>query len=167
MENQTILSDNNGKFNWHKYNESQTKEKILFIKLLKELCDSLPKKYDSGGQTPLQLSHVIFCLGMKTYCLKSGRRIIGELELCRRAKLIDKVPHFNSLFNYLKNPAITFVLEELIKLTSLPLKAIEKKFCCDSSGFGNAVLHDRWSVIRQNYEKHHKYFKAHIFWSFN
>lgn len=147
---------------WTLYNKSQTKEKILFVKLLKELTDSLPKKYKSRGKKPLELPHIIFCLAMKTYCLKSGRRIIGELELCHRAKLIDKVPHFNTLFHYLKYPGITEVLYELIKLTSLPLKAIEKRFCCDSSGFGNSILHDRWSQVRKLYQKHHKYFKAHI-----
>ncbi|MFH1311084.1 MAG: transposase [Nanoarchaeota archaeon] len=161
MEIQTELPNKEESF-WTKYNKSQTKEKVLFVRLLKELCDTLPKKYRTHGRKPLELSHVIFCLCMKNYCLKSGRRIIGELELCKQAKLIEKIPHFNSLFNFLKKNDLTFVLEELIKLTSLPLKSIEKKFCCDSSGFGNAVIHDRWSAIRSNYEKHHKYFKAHI-----
>ena len=153
---------NNGESFWSLYNKSQTKEKVLFVKMLKELCEILPKKLRTRGNKPLELSHLIFCLCMKGYCLKSGRRIIGELELCKEAKLIDKVPHFNTLFHYLRNTDITIVLEDLIKLTSLPLKSIERKFCCDSSGFGNAVLHDRWSQIRQNYNKHHKYFKAHI-----
>jgi len=161
MEIQSELPDEQGSF-WTKYNKSQTKEKVLFVRLLRELCEILPRKYKTTGNKPLELSHVIFCLCMKSYCLKSGRRIIGELELCKEAKLIEKVPHFNSLFNYLKNPEITSILQDLIKLTSLPLKAVEKKFCCDSSGFGNAVIHDRWSQIRQQYQKHHKYFKAHI-----
>ena len=147
---------------WTRYNKSQTQEKVLFVKLLKELGDTLPKKYKSTGTKPLQLSHIIFCLCMKSYCLKSGRRIIGELEMCRKAKLIEKVPHFNTLFNYLRKPEITFVLEELIRFTSLPLKAIEKKFCTDSTGFGSSVLDDRWSQIRQQYSKHHRYYKAHI-----
>lgn len=147
---------------WTKYNKSQTKEKVLFVRLLKELCDTLPRRYRIKGKKPLELRHIIFCLCMKTYCLKSGRRIIGELDLLNRATLIEKVPHFNSLFNYLKNEDITFVLEELIKLTSLPLMSIERKFACDSSGFGNRILDDRWSVIRNKYSKHHKYYKAHI-----
>lgn len=147
---------------WTKYNRSQTKEKILFLRLLNELCNILPKKYKSKGNKPLELSHIIFCLTMKNYCLKSSRRIIGELEICRRIGLIDKVPHFNTLLNYLKNPSLTYVLQDLIRFTALPLKAVEKRFCCDSSGFGSSVIHDRWSQIRQQYQKHHKYFKAHI-----
>ncbi len=159
MEIQTEL---NKKSFWTLYNESQTKEKIVFLRLLKELCDILPKKHKSRRGKSLELSHIIFCLCMKSYCLKSGRRIIGELELCKRAKLIEKVPHFNSLFNYLKNPNLTLVLQDLIKITSLPLKNIERKFACDSTGFGMSVLDDRWSQIRQKYSKHHKYMKAHI-----
>lgn len=132
------------------------------MKLLKELTDLLPEKKRFEGRKPLRLASMIFCLCMKNYCLKSGRRAIGELELCRQGNLIQKVPHFNSLFGYLKNENLTPILENLIKLTSLPLKAIERKFCCDSSGFGTSVLHDRWSQVRSQHEKHHKYFKAHI-----
>jgi len=41
---------NEGNFDWHNYNLSQTKEKTLFLKLLTELCDTLPERYkvDSG-----------------------------------------------------------------------------------------------------------------------
>lgn len=42
------------------------------------------------------------------------------------------------------------------------MRAIEKKFCTDSTGFGLSVLDDRWSKIRQQYSKHQKYMKAHI-----
>ncbi len=147
---------------WTLYNKSQTQEKVLFLKLLVELCNTVPTKYRTRGIKPIELSHVIFCICMKSYCLKSSRRIIGELEICKRLGLINKVPHFNTILNYLRNPCLTLVLHELIKLTSLPLKAIEKKFCADSSGFGNSVLDDRWSQIRQQYSKHHKYYKAHI-----
>lgn len=151
------------KFNWSKYNKSQTQEKTLFLNLLKELCSILPEKYmiSRRGQ-PMRLSKAIFCLCMKAYCLKSSRRILGELELCRKAGFIDKQVHFNTLLNYLRNTNITLLLQDLIKLTSLPLQSIEKKFAQDSSGWSNAVLHDRWSVIRKQYSKHHKYFKAHI-----
>lgn len=163
METQTKLNEFvKEPFNWSLYNKSQTQEKILFLKLLKELTETLPIKYRVNDGKPLSLRHIIFCLAMRSYCVKSGRRVIGELELCKRMGYIDKVPHFNSIFNYLDNPNITLVLEELIKLSSLPLRAIEKKFCCDSSGFGASVLDDRWSQIRQNYSKHHRYYKAHV-----
>ena len=50
----------------------------------------------------------------------------------------------------------------MIKLSSLPLQSIEKKFCGDSTGFGTSILDDKWSKIRSEYSQHHRYFKAHI-----
>lgn len=161
-EIQTNIFQEEKKFDWRAYNKSQTQEKVFFIKLLRELCNLLPDKYRENCSKPMELSHIIFCLCMKSYCLKSGRRIIGELELCKRMGLISKAGHFNSIYSYLNNPKITKILQELIRFTSLPLKAIEKKFCGDSTGFGTSVLDDRWSAIRQQYSKHHKYYKAHI-----
>lgn len=149
---------------WTLYNKSQTKEKPMFIEILREICNALPAKYKTRGKhkKALHLNYIIFCVCMRAYCLKSGRRLIGELALCKKMRFINRIPHFNTIFNYLKSPELTFVLQELIQLASLPLKAIERKFASDSSGFSNSILHDRWSVIRQNYSKHHKYFKAHI-----
>jgi len=162
IELQRTLEDWNKPFDWSLYNKSQTREKVMFLRIQKELCDTLPEKQRINSAKPLNLSHIIFCLCMKSYCLKSGRRIIGELELCRRMGLIKKTPHFNSLFNYLKNPKLTPILQDLIKLSSLPLKSIEKKFCGDSTGFGTSILDDKWSKIRSEYSQHHRYMKAHI-----
>lgn len=149
---------------WTLYNKSQTQEKPMFLKIAKEMCDALPQRYKTRGKSKkaVNLKSIIFGLLMKSYCLKSGRRITGEIELCKKLGFTHKTPHFNSLYNYLKSTELTFVLQELIKLSALPLRPIERKFASDSSGFGNSVLHDRWSVVRQHYSKHHKYFKAHI-----
>lgn len=161
-EQKKLFDEGKGKKGyWTKYNKSQTQEKVLFIQLLKELCDNLPKKWKITRTKPLALAKIIFCLCMKEYCLKSGRRIIGELELAKKLGYIDRVPHFNTLFNYLRNPRLTIVLQELVRLTSLPLTAVERKFCGDSTGIATGVLHDRWSMIRQNYAKHHEYMKLH------
>ena len=149
-------------FDWTGYNKSQMKEKVMFVKLLKELCDTLPEKYRANSRTPMKLRTIIFSICMKSYCRKNGRNIIGEIEICKNLGYFKgKLPHFNTLFNYLKHPQMTLVLQDLIKITSLPLASIETKLCGDSTGIGTRVLHDRWSVVRQNYEKHHKYVKLH------
>lgn len=151
METQSKLFEKKGY--WTKYNQSQTQEKIIFLRLLYEICQTLPEQ---------RLSNQVFCCCMKQYGIKSARRLIGDLELCKRAGYIDKVPHFNSVLNALQNSSLTSVFEDLIKLSAMPLRAIERKFCCDSTGFGLTTIHDRWSQIRQQYSKHHKYLKAHI-----
>ena len=158
---QSNLYNWNQKFNWTKYNKSQTQEKVLFLELLKDLCDILPKKWKYECRRPIQLHQIIFSICVKSYCLKSGRRAVSELKLCEKLGYIKKICHFNTIFNYLKNPKITLVLQELIKLTSLPLRSVETKLCGDSTGISTSVLGDRWSVIRQNYSQHHKYMKIH------
>lgn len=163
METQKRLFDySNGDFNWHNYNLSQTKEKIVFLRLLKELCDTLPDQYSIRRPKPVNLRNILFALCLKSYCQKSGRRIIGELELCKKSGLVSNVNHFNSLFLYLNKPELTPILQELIRLSSMPLRSIEKKFACDATGFGLSIMDDRWIQIRSRYEKHHKYMKAHI-----
>ena len=152
----------NKKFNWRNYNKSQTREKIIFLKLLRELCAILPEKYQTNSNNPLRPRKVIFSVCMKNYCRTSGRSVIGELDICRKlGYLKEKTPCFNSIFSYLKNPAVTIILQDMIKLTALPLASIETKICGDSTGIGTRIVHDRWSVIRQNYSKHHKYMKLH------
>ena len=50
---------------------------------------------------------------------------------------ISKVPHFNSISNYLENPELTPILQNFIIQSSLPLKSVETDFAADSSGFTN------------------------------
>ncbi len=151
-EEQTKLFPEENKF-WTLYNRSQTQEKTLFLRLLKELCDAIVDEKEK---------HKIFCTCLKTYTMKSSRRLIGELQLCYNAGYVDRVPHFNSTLNYMRQSDLSHTLQVLIKLSSLPLKAIERKFACDSSGFGMNAVHEKWSHVRQHYQKHHKYLKAHI-----
>lgn len=162
METQTNFSNYGIDFNWSLYNKSQTREKILFLHLLKELCDLIPDQKHDKGRKPEDTGNQIFCMCAKTYLNTSSRRLISELELCRRNQYIDKVPHFNSVLNYFNNPYLRDVLKELIELSSLPLLNIEKKFAVDSTGFSMRILHERWSFSRQAHSKHHLYRKAHI-----
>lgn len=156
METQSTLStkDTNSKpFSWKNYNYSQTKEKPLFLKLLKELCATI---------NHAKIRRLIFSICVKQYSMKSARRTIGELELCQKAGFVDKVVHFNTMLHGMNRNSTTHILNDLIHISALPLRSIERKFCCDSTGFGLATLHDRWSIARQQYSKHHKYMKAHI-----
>ena len=162
MEIQTTLNLKSSY--WQRYNRSQTQEKTIFIRLLKELTECLPNRYRGFGENRrcINLAHIIFCLCVKNYVIKSARRTIAELETYKNLKYIDKVPHFNTLLIYLRDPRLRPILEDLIRFSALPLKDIENKFCCDATGFGISVLNDRWSQIRQKFNKHHKYYKAHI-----
>jgi len=60
---------------------------------------------------------------------------------CRTAKgYLSRLPHYNSIFNYLEKRELTPVLRDLIGESSLPLKAVETDFAIDSSGFGTTSM---------------------------
>lgn len=162
MEKQSDLSIHGIGFDWSRYNKSQIKEKILFLYLLKELCNTLDEPKNRKGRRPTPLRQQIFCMCVKTYCQMGGRRTAGELELCHRLNYIDFVPHFNSILNYFNNELTRDVLHELIEVSALPLVSIERKFAIDSSGISTRILHPRWSTIRQNYSQHHLFKKMHL-----
>lgn len=150
-------------FNWSAYNNSQTKEKIMFIELLNDLCQLIDdKESDLYGRDRKSIAHKIFCIGLKSYSNTSSRRLISELELCKRKGFLNSVPHFNTVLNYLNDANVRRVLNYLIELSALPLAQLENQsFAIDSTGFSERKYLDRWSVIRQEYSKHKSYRKAH------
>jgi transposase len=149
-------------FDWSTYNNSQAKEKILFLKLLNELCNLTDgKAYIRNGRKPQLASHMIFCMCLKVYLGTSSRRLISDLELCKRNYYIDSTPHFNSVSNYFNSSIIKHHLQYLIGLSALPLAQLEDKFAIDSTGFSERKYLEKWSTIRQNFSKHQQYKKAH------
>ena len=56
---------------------------------------------------------------------------------------MSRVPHFNSVCNYLSSERLTPVLQDLITTSSLPLKAVESDFAVDASGFSTSRF-DQW-----------------------
>lgn len=75
---------------------------------------------------------------------------------------IAKVPHFNSVLNYLDDASVTPILRDLIVQSSLPLKAVELDFAVDSSGFTTSKF-ESW--IDHKYgtpRRQHGWVKAHI-----
>jgi transposase len=68
--------------------------------------------------------------------------------------------HFNSIFNYLEDPAMTPILRALIRTSSLPLWAIETHFAPDSSGFTTSQ-YTRWHDIKYRGTQEHGWVKPH------
>jgi hypothetical protein len=71
----------------------------------------------------------------KIYSTFSGRRFTTDLNEAQEKGYISHAPHYNSVFNYLEDAALTPILTSLIERASLPLKAIESDFAVDSTGF--------------------------------
>lgn len=148
---------------WRAYNAAQTNEKAKFQELLRDLCSGIAEPPQAKcGRPRLRMSDAMFSAVFKIYSTVSGRRFMTDLREAQAKGYIQKTPHFNSIFNYLENPELTPILRQLITESSLPLKAIEVDFACDSSGFTTSRFH-RWfdhkyGAVRQE----HEWVKVHL-----
>ena len=134
----------------------------MFLSLIDDLCNLLDSdKYTMCGRKPKSLSHQIFCVCLRAYTNTSSRRLISELELCRRKGHLDSIPHFNSVLNYLNSMQVNRALKYLIELSALPLIQLEDKLAIDSTGFSERKYMEKWSSIRQEHYLHRLYKKAH------
>jgi transposase len=136
MENQTILADYDRQFSWHNYNESQTREKTLFVNILFDLCSLIKEQEHKVGRKPAKTKDVIFSVVLQQYLNISSRRLQSDLKLFKEAEFIDSDIPFNTLLDHLDNQDLKYQLKELIEISALPLKEIELDFAIDSTGFG-------------------------------
>ena len=148
---------------WRAYNAAQTGEKAKFLDLLDDLCSGIAEpERQKNGRPPLPIHDALFAACYKIYSTVSGRRFMTDLREAQVKGHIAKVPHFNSIFNYLENPALTPILSALITESSLPLKAIEVDFAADSSGFTTSRFvrwfDHKYGKVRQQ----HEWVKVHL-----
>lgn len=149
--------------NWTAYNAAQTHEKAHFLDLLRDLCAGVTEiEKSKTGRPRIPVQDAIFSACYKIYSTVSGRRFMTDLREAQAKGYIAKTPHFNSIFNALENPALTPILRDMITESSLPLKAVEVDFACDSSGFTTSRFH-RWfdhkyGAVRQQ----HEWVKCHL-----
>ena len=149
--------------NWPAYNAAQTNEKDKFQVLLSDLCRDISEpNARKTGRPSLPLSDAIFSAVFKVYSTVSGRRFMSDLREAKTRGYVSKTPHYNSIFNYLENPALTSVLRNLITESSLPLKSVETDFAVDSSGFSTSRF-VRWFDIKYGKERaEHEWVKCHL-----
>jgi transposase len=148
--------------NWSAYNAAKTEEKTRFAELLADLCSGIPQPEQVKGRPRLPLSDMVFASAYKVYCGFSSRRFTSDLREAHANGFVSRTPHFNSVSNYLANPALTNILKELVTISSLPLKAVETDFAVDASGFSTSRFL-RWYDKKYGYEKQKReWFKAHL-----
>ena len=148
--------------NWSAYNEAQTNEQDKFQTLLADLCSGLVSAPTKNGRPRLPLSDSVFNITFKVYSTVSQRRFMSDLREAHNRGFISKVPHFNSISNYLENPDLTAILQEFITKTSLPLQSVETDFAADSSGFTTSRF-TRWFDHKYGQvREQHDWVKAHI-----
>jgi hypothetical protein len=129
---------------WSAYNAAQVNERRHFMEFLADLCRGIPEPPRQGrGRRPIPLCDAVYSAVFKVYSTLSARRFSGDLEEAHQRKLIGHLPHFNSVLNCLENPSVTAVLTDLVRRSSLPLRAVETTFAPDSTGFGTS-RYERW-----------------------
>jgi len=78
------------------------------------LVSTVPSPVQKRGRPQLPLSDPIFVAAYKTYSTLSARRFMSDLRAATALGMIDRTPHFNSIFNCLEKESLTPVLQNLI-----------------------------------------------------
>jgi transposase len=129
---------------WSAYNEAQTREKELFVKLFRDLCATVTDLPQAIGRPRLPRSEMLFSAGYKVYSGISARRFMTDLRKANQAGIIAHVPCYNSVLACLDDEALTPILENMVTQSALPLRALETDFAIDSTGFTSTQLVGSW-----------------------
>ena len=161
----TLTEKKTYKQNWPAYNEAQTTEKHRFQALLADLCSRIPEpppKSEKGGRPPIPLRDSMFAATFKIYSTVSTRRFNCDLVDAHRNGYLSRNVHCNKVVKFLEDAAMTPLFVDLIARSALPLKAIEREFAVDSSGFTSSKFvrwfDEKYGVTR----KRHTWIKAHL-----
>ena len=148
--------------NWPAYNAAQTSEKRHFQTLLHDLCAKVENPSQRTGRPRLPLPDALFSAIFKVYSTVSGRRFMSDLAEAKERGHVNRLPHYNSVFNVMEDPAVTPILRQMVELSGLPLKSVECDFAADSSGFSCSRF-VRWFDHKYGGErKAHAWVKCHI-----
>lgn len=147
---------------WKAYNEAQTNELPLFMKLLADLCTHIKQPTYDFGRPSLPFSDMMFASALKCYSMLSLRRFLSQMEQARTANYITTSCSYVSVSTFIRKKELTPVLIEMIRTSSLPLASVETSFGIDSSGFSTSKF-ARYFDYKHGKDKRFKtWVKAHI-----
>lgn len=138
--------------NWPAYNRAQCEEKERVQILLRGLCDGIVSPPAGRGRPRVPLGDAIYGATMKVYGTMSGRRSTSDIRACADAGHMDRAPHYNSLFRCVEDPAMLPLLRTLVDESAKPLRAVEKQFAVDGTGFATQT-YVRWFDYKYGEEK--------------
>ena len=131
------------KQNWPMYNEAQTNEKEKFLSLLQDICNGVQEPPQTNGRPRIPRADGIFAACYKVYSGFSARRFMTDMRTAKDDGYVNSAMHFNSVLNFLENPALTPILKAMIVEASRPLASVEVDFAGDSTGFMTS-RYERW-----------------------
>jgi hypothetical protein len=131
---------------WPRYNAAQASEKRRFRVLLYDLCRCLPARERVGdwkGRNPYHPSDAVFTMAYKVYCQLSARRFTTDLHEAHEKGFISKLIPGMKATTFMEDAYFTPILRELVGYSARPLRALERDFAIDSSGFGS-TKYEKW-----------------------
>ena len=148
---------------WVNYDKAQTHEKELFMKLLSDLVQNIPEKAlpIRAGRPELSMQDMVFGSALKVFTTFSLRRFMTDVKEAKEKGYLQHIPHFTLVSVYMKKEEMTPILQDLIMLSALPMKAVETKFAIDSTGFRTTKFGE-YCKEKHNTGRDHDWIKAHI-----
>ncbi len=137
--------------NWKNYNLAQEKEKELFMKLLADITSRIRQPAYTFGKPQNPLGDTIYSMVFKVYSTFSGRRFATDMKEAKEKGFVEKKIPRSSMFDYFNKKELTPLLCDMVTITSLPLKSVEKDFAIDATGFGTSVF-QRWYSFKHGKE---------------
>lgn len=147
---------------WASYNAAKTKEKILCEELVLELIESIvPYEKRNIGRKGYSIKERLYSMFLYAYNGHSSRRSISDVEIARRRKIIDSLPHFNSVLNFFNDQEMSSMIARLIEITAMPLVPVELDFAVDSTGFSTPRFENWFNIRLQKEVKKRDWKKLH------
>jgi transposase len=138
---------------WGAYNRAQCEEKERVQILLRGLCDGIVSPKQGGpGRPRLPLGDAVYASALKVYTTVSGRRATTDIRACEERGLVERAPAYNSVFKIIERPDLRILFKVLVEESAAPLKAIERTFAADSTGFATNT-YSRWFDHKYGEEK--------------
>lgn len=150
--------------NWSQYDKSQIEEKSRFMELLDDLIKSVEEEQNKAtGRPKIPIKDLIFASALKVYTQFSLRRFMSDLEVAKEKGFVRYIPCFASVGHFIGKESLTPILQELISLSSLPLKEVETQFAIDSTGF-RTTRYSQYMRVKYDLKAHkeHEWLKAHV-----
>ena len=147
---------------WSVYTKAQTKEQGLFMQFLADLCKNVEQPEYEFGRPTLPYADMVFACALKVYSTFSLRRFCGFMQTAAEKGYIEKPCCYASVSNFMRKEEMAPILDRLIKLSGLPLAAIETKFAVDSSGFSTSRFARYFSYKHQRDKKYKTWIKLHL-----
>ena len=146
---------------WPSYNEAQQEEIHLFDVLLRDIVEAIPEPGQKMGRPRLPLREQLFCSIQKVYSQLSSRRATGLYQHAAERGQIGHAPHFNTPSKLFNRPDVTPILQELVRLSALPVAGIETDFAIDSTGF-RTTSYSAYCGARHGTKMENDWVKAHF-----